>query len=161
MNKALFLDRDGVINYDPGDYTTSLEEFHLLPTVMDALALAQKRGFILIIITNQGGIAKGLYTHDTVNQIHAYLKQECTKNNIQLTEIFYSPHHPDFSNSLTRKPQSLLIERALAKYYIDPAKSYMIGDRDRDLECAHQAGVKGIKIPVNGDLLNYVTKFIL
>ena len=61
-NKAVFLDRDGVINHDPGDYTRSLDEFHVLPTVYDALAQLQSQGYLLILITNQGGIAKGQYT---------------------------------------------------------------------------------------------------
>ena len=72
-HKALFLDRDGVINHDPGDYTMSLEEFIILPTVIEALVLAQSKGYIIVVITNQGGIAKGLYTHETVAEIHEIL----------------------------------------------------------------------------------------
>ena len=63
-NKAVFLDRDGVINHDPGDYTRSLGEFHVLPTVFEALKTLQDAGYMLILITNQGGIAKGQYTHE-------------------------------------------------------------------------------------------------
>jgi D-glycero-D-manno-heptose 1,7-bisphosphate phosphatase len=156
MKKALFLDRDGVINHDPGDYTYSLKEFHILPTVMHALQLAQDKGYEIIIITNQGGVAKGLYTQETVEDIHDYFRSECAKNNIKITHIFYSIDHPEIGNSISRKPHSLMVERALQRFQIDPSISFMIGDRDRDVECAEGAGVKGIKMEVNGPLLDYV-----
>ena len=155
-HKALFLDRDGVINHDPGDYTTSLEEFIILPTVLEALALAQSKGYIILVITNQGGIAKGLYTHDTVAEIHEMLHRTCQESGVEIKRIFYSAHHPEFGNSLTRKPERLLMERALARYHIDPAKSVMVGDRERDVQCAQQVGVRGILIPNNSDLLDVV-----
>lgn len=155
-NKGLFLDRDGVINHDPGDYTYSLDEFHILPTVIPALQLAQEKGYKIILITNQGGIAKGLYTAATVDQIHDHFRKVCTENGVNITAIYYSPHHPDLGNSLSRKPGSLMVERALARYDIDPTRSVMIGDRDRDVICANGAGVRGILLPVNGDLLEYV-----
>jgi len=154
--KALFLDRDGVINHDPGDYTISLEEFIILPTVVDALKLATDKGYLIFIITNQGGIAKGLYTHNEVARMHTFLRQTCEKAGVDIKHIYYSPHHPDFGNSLTRKPESLLIERAIGRYKIDPSKSVMIGDRNRDVICAEGAGVKGILIKTNGDLLPHV-----
>ncbi|MEY3399412.1 MAG: hypothetical protein RL220_2006 [Bacteroidota bacterium] len=150
--KALFLDRDGVINHDPGDYTMSLEEFVILPTVREAIALAVSRQYLPIVITNQGGIAKGLYTHAEVHRMHDYLKSEIPG----IAGIFYSPHHPDFGNSLTRKPESLLIERAIHRFNIDPSASVMIGDRDRDVECARRAGVPGMLIPTNSSLLEHV-----
>lgn len=156
MNKALFLDRDGVINHDPGDYTFSVEEFIILQTVIDALKLAQDKGYKIIIITNQGGIAKGLYTHDTVHEIHEKLYRACEEKDVHITAIYYSPDHPEYSNSLTRKPESLMMERAIARYAIDTTKSVMIGDRDRDIECAAKVGVRGIKVPTNSDLLDFV-----
>jgi D-glycero-D-manno-heptose 1,7-bisphosphate phosphatase len=160
MNKALFLDRDGVINHDPGDYTYSLQEFVILPTVMHALQLAQSKGYKIIIITNQGGIAKGLYTHETVEEIHSFFRQECSKNNIEITDIYYSIDHPEIGNSISRKPHSLMVERALQRYNIDPQLSFMIGDRDRDVQCAEGAGVRGIKMEVNGPLLDYVQSIL-
>ena len=74
LRPCLFLDRDGVINHDPGDYTKNLCEFTILPTVMEALTLAKDAGFEVVLITNQGGLAKGLYTHEDVADIHAHLK---------------------------------------------------------------------------------------
>jgi D-glycero-D-manno-heptose 1,7-bisphosphate phosphatase len=160
MNKALFLDRDGVINHDPGDYTYSLSEFHILPTVMEALQLAQSEGFKIILITNQGGVAKGLYTQETVEEIHAFFKSECKKNGVEITAIYYSIDHPDTGNSISRKPHSLMVERALQRFNLDAAQCVMIGDRDRDVACAEGAGVQGIKMEVNGSLLEYVQKIM-
>jgi len=150
---ALFLDRDGVINHDPGDYTASLAEFTLLPTFLQALQVASDSGYAVVVITNQGGIAKGLYTHEAVRAIHRHLLEVCAAQHTPLTGIFYSPHHPEAGASLSRKPGGLMIERALARYALDAARSWMIGDKDRDLEAAAAAGVRGLKIPVNGDLL--------
>ena len=157
MQKALFLDRDGVINHDPGDYTMRLEEFVILPTVVLALKLAHDKGYKIIIITNQGGIAKGLYDHSAVHQMHEKLQQACRAEGFEIAHFYYSPHHPDYSKSLTRKPGSLLMERAIARYKIDASLSIMIGDKSRDIECATAVGVKGIQIPTNDDLITYVS----
>ena len=156
MRKALVLDRDGVINHDPGDYTYSLDEFVILPTVMEALQLAVSKGFELIVVTNQAGISRGLYTKEEVDRIHAFFQSECKKNNVEILEFFYSIHHPDICNSLSRKPAGLWVERACAKYNFDKDASVMIGDRDRDVLCANAAGVRGIQMKQNGDLLEYV-----
>lgn len=155
-HKALFLDRDGVINHDPGDYTMSVEEFIILPTVIDALKMAYDKGYKIIIITNQGGLAKGLYAEEEVFKMHNLLKNTCQESNVEITGIYYSPHHPEFGNSLSRKPGSLLMERAIAKHHIDASQSVMIGDRERDVQCAEAVGVRGILIPTNSDLLDYV-----
>jgi D-glycero-D-manno-heptose 1,7-bisphosphate phosphatase len=159
-NKAIFLDRDGVINHDPGDYTKSIEEFTILPTVMEALNALQVAGYKLILITNQGGIAKGLYDHDAVKTIHDYFVSQCAEQGIEITDIFYSPHHPDYGESLTRKPGGLMIEKACAKHAIDPKQSWMVGDKLRDVQAGESAGVTGIQIPVNGPLLQYVPQLM-
>jgi D-glycero-D-manno-heptose 1,7-bisphosphate phosphatase len=157
MQKTLFLDRDGVINHDPGDYTMSLEEFVILPTVIPALKLAHDKGYQIIIITNQGGIAKGLYTHKVVFQMHQKLQSLCEQAGFRIAHFYYSPHHPQYGHSLTRKPGSLLMERAIARYHVDKENSVMIGDKDRDIDCAASVGVKGIRIPTNDDLITYVS----
>jgi D-glycero-D-manno-heptose 1,7-bisphosphate phosphatase len=160
LNKAIFLDRDGVINHDPGDYTKSIEEFTILPTVMEALNALQVAGYKLILITNQGGIAKGLYDHDAVKTIHDYFVSQCAEHGIEITDIFYSPHHPDYGESLTRKPGGLMIEKACAKHAIDPKQSWMVGDKLRDVQAGEAASVTGIQIPVNGPLLQYVPQLM-
>jgi D-glycero-D-manno-heptose 1,7-bisphosphate phosphatase len=155
---AILLDRDGVINHDPGDYTKSLGEFHLLPTALATMKTWYDAGFKLIVITNQGGIAKGKYTHEAVAQIHDYLKDEAKKQGAPIADILYSPHHPDHGRSLSRKPGSLMVERAMARHHLDPALCWMFGDKARDIECALGAGVRhGVLIAPNAPLSHWVT----
>ena len=155
MRKALFLDRDGVINHDPSDYTQSWEDFDFLPGIEQFLKRKQDQGFLLILITNQGGIAKGLYSIETVNEIHRKMKAHFRSYGIEIAEVYYSPYHDDYSKSLSRKPGSIMIEKALARFELDPAHCVMIGDKMRDVECAENAGVRGVQVPVNADLNTY------
>jgi D-glycero-D-manno-heptose 1,7-bisphosphate phosphatase len=149
LSKALFLDRDGVVNFERGEYTYKVADFKILPTVIDTLLFAKKLGYKLILITNQGGIAKGIYTHEDVAKAHAYLQDELSKHNVSFTDIFYSPHHQDYSNSLDRKPGSLMFEKAMAIHQIDPSLSFMIGDSDRDVIASEKVGIKGFLITPN------------
>lgn len=151
MRKAIFLDRDGVINFERG-YTHRLEDFVILPDVMEVLQTWQKQGFLFIVVTNQSGIAKDLYTQDDVEKIHAYLLNEFIKNGITVAEIYYCLHHPDVCKCICRKPDSLFVEKGLARFEIDAKQSYFIGDKDRDIEAAQKAGVEGILIPANTSL---------
>ncbi len=146
--KAVFLDRDGVINVERG-YTHRLEDFVILPDLMEVLQLLQKRGYLLIVVSNQSGIAKGLYKQLEVEILHKFMVDEFTKNGITLSEIYYCVHHPDISKCICRKPDSLFVEKALARFNIDAKKSYFIGDKERDTEAAKKAGVKGILIEAN------------
>ena len=160
MNKAVFLDRDGVINFDPGDYTYKLEEFKINKGIIQNLKRLHENGYLLILITNQGGISKKIYTHNHVEAIHKYLAEKLNKVNVQLAEIYYCPHHSINEKCICRKPNSLMIEKALARFNIDPNKSYMIGDKIRDVEAAEKAGVKGIKIELNENIEPYVNDII-
>ena len=158
--KAIFLDRDGVINHDPGDYTRNIDEFTILPTFLESLKILKERGFVFILITNQGGIAKGIYGHKEVEEIHKYLRKVCEENGTPILDIYYSPYHEVTGLSLNRKPGSIMIERACARYGINPKKSWMVGDKQRDLDCASVVGVPGILINSNDDLIDYVDKMI-
>ena len=153
MNKAVFFDRDGVINHDPGDYTYLLEEFTINDGIIPSLKKLYDNGFQLFIITNQGGIGKGIYTQQHVEAIHKYLIEKLRESDIELTEIYYCPHHSDVEKCLCRKPGSLLIEKAIARFNIDRAHSLMIGDNAKDVEVAKNAGIKGIQIAKNSNLL--------
>jgi D-glycero-D-manno-heptose 1,7-bisphosphate phosphatase len=148
MMKAVFLDRDGVINVERG-YTHKLEDFVILPDLMEVLQLLQKKGYLIVVVSNQSGIAKGLYKQSEVEILHKFMTDEFTKNGIKLSEIYYCVHHPDVSNCICRKPDSLFVEKALARFNIDASKSYFIGDKERDTEAAEKAGVKGILIEAN------------
>lgn len=144
QNKCVFLDRDGVLNEDCPDYLYKLEELVIPEGVTEALRMLKEAGYLLIVITNQAGIAKGLYSADNVYAIHEAM-QKASDN--ALDDLYFSPYHPAYSgNSLSRKPGSLLIEKAMAKYDIDPRQSWMIGDRDRDMEAGKNVGLKTVHI---------------
>ena len=149
MNKAIFLDRDGVINHDPDDYTYLLEETTILPGIIEFAKKIKEKGYLVIVITNQGGINKGRYTHEHVTAVNGFIEEEFNKVGVKIEEFFYCPHHNAKQACLCRKPDSLLIERGLYKYNVDPSKSYFIGDKWRDVECGEKAGVKELKIDVN------------
>lgn len=152
MKRAVFLDRDGVINFERGDYTWSVDHFKMNPGVPEALRYFQAKGFMLIIITNQGGIAKGIYRHSDVHVIYDTIREQLRKSGVFIDDMYYCPHHPDFTKCLCRKPLGLLLERAIARYEINAQSSYFIGDHQRDLLAGHAAGVKSIQIPSNSDL---------
>jgi D-glycero-D-manno-heptose 1,7-bisphosphate phosphatase len=145
--KAVFLDRDGVLNQEMGDYVCRLEDFHILEHNFAPLLELQKRGYLLIVATNQGGLAKGWYTEDELQKMHTLLKETYEAQGIKLTDIFYCPHHPDFTGPCEcRKPLPGLLLKGIEKYNLDPAQSYFIGDRDRDVIAGEAAGLTGILI---------------
>lgn len=142
-NKCVFLDRDGVINRELGDYAFRLDHFVINPGVCESLLKLKKNGFILIVITNQAGIAKQLYTDADVLICHQHLQKSC--DNL-VDDLYYSPHHPSVTESLLRKPDTLMFEKAIAKHGIDPSNSWMVGDSPRDIIPAKHLGIKTIGI---------------
>lgn len=157
-NKAVFLDRDGVINRERDDYTYRMEDFIINEDVIDCLKIWSNIGYRIIIISNQGGIGKGIYTHEQVKMLHQFLREEFIKSGIIWTEVFYCPHHPEFTGKcLCRKPDSLLFEKAISKYGIDVEKSFMIGDKERDIQASSKAGIKGFLIEANSSLKKIVS----
>jgi D-glycero-D-manno-heptose 1,7-bisphosphate phosphatase len=144
MNKCVFLDRDGVLNEDRPDYVYRVEDMVIPNGVAEGLQMLKKAGYMLIVVTNQAGIAKGLYTREDVKQCYDYLQNHC--GNV-LDAMYYCPHHPDYtSQSLLRKPDSLMLEKAIAKYNIDPENSWMFGDTLRDMQAGKRVGVRTMRI---------------
>jgi D-glycero-D-manno-heptose 1,7-bisphosphate phosphatase len=160
MNKAIFFDRDGVINRERGEYTIKPEDFEFNPGIFKFMRIMQKYGYLLIVVSNQGGVSKGLFTKADVALLHRYMVNQLIKEDIRLTEVYYCPHHDDIEMCLCRKPESLMIEKALARFDIDPAASYLFGDSDRDIEAGEKAGVKSVKIAKNQDLNEFTDKII-
>ena len=156
-SKAIFLDRDGVINHERGDYVWLVDDLIINDGVVEFLQELRSRDYLFFIITNQSGISKELYTHEEVNEVHRYIKDHFASYGIRFTEIYYCPHHPIVTQCLCRKPGSLLVEKAVARFNIDPAQSYFIGDRERDIEAAKGAGVNPILIPSNAPLGDYLS----
>ncbi|WP_337044205.1 D-glycero-alpha-D-manno-heptose-1,7-bisphosphate 7-phosphatase [Emticicia sp. 17c] len=144
MQKCIFLDRDGVLNEDRPDYVYKIEDYIIPDGVVDGLNLLKNAGYLLIVITNQAGIAKGLYTQEDVLNCHHFLQSQCGG---VIDDIYFCKHHPKYSSeSLLRKPDSLMLEKAIAKYNIDITNSYMIGDAERDVKAGKKAGVRTIHI---------------
>jgi D-glycero-D-manno-heptose 1,7-bisphosphate phosphatase len=152
MNKAIFLDRDGVLNRDFLPYHFKEAHFFINDDVWEVLSQLKARGYLLIIITNQGGIAKGLYTKEDVDNIHAGLIKAAADKGIEFLEIYFCPHHDQYNKCLCRKPDSIMLEKAIARFDIDPQISYFIGDTDRDVQAGIKAGVNTIKIISNQSL---------
>lgn len=153
MNKAVFLDRDGVINRERGEWVYRIDDFEINADITESLRVLQKKGFIFIVVTNQSGIAKGVYRHKDVENIHGYMEQYFRDRGIEIKETFYCPHHDDTGRCLCRKPGSLMLEKAIARYNIVVPESFMVGDKERDIEAAGRVGVKGILIKPNGSIL--------
>ncbi len=145
--KAVFLDRDGVLNKELGDYVCRIEDFKVLEHNFEPLKELQDRGYLLIVATNQGGLAKGWYTEEQLAEMHQHLKDAYAQHGVNFTDIYYCPHHPNFTGACDcRKPQPGMLLKGIAQYNIDPALSYFIGDRERDVEAGTAAGVTGILI---------------
>jgi D-glycero-D-manno-heptose 1,7-bisphosphate phosphatase len=158
MNKTIFLDRDGVVNIERGEYTWKIEDFKLTVGLIEFLKTIIKKGYLVIIISNQGGVGKGLFTMEDVEKAHQHLANLLAKENIRLTDIYYCPHHPNSGKCLCRKPQSLLLEKAIARYEVDVENSYFIGDRPRDEESGAKVGLKTILIESNDHLCKYLSQ---
>ncbi len=161
MNRSVFLDRDGVINNDEGLYYIHRPiDFKINDGVLESIALLHENGFLVIVISNQGGIAKGMYTRSDTDLLHNILIKKVEEAGGKITEIYYCPHHQDMGLCLCRKPQSLMLEKAIARFNISVADSYFIGDGKRDMEAAEKVGIKGILIEKNSNIYSICQKII-
>lgn len=141
MAKAVFLDRDHTLNPDSG-YISDQNKFDLYPWVPEELAKLKAKGFLLVVVSNQSGIARGLITWEQLNLIHRKLNEILTRKvNIKVDSFQVCPHHPDEACSC-RKPNAKLLFDAAQTYEIDLSESYMIGDRESDMLAGKNAGVK-------------------
>ena len=156
MNKAVFLDRDGVVNVERGEYTWRIEDFKLTVGLVGFIREVQQKGFLVIVISNQGGVGKGVYTLEDVEKAHQFLKDELAKENIALTDIYYCPHHPNAGKCLCRKPEPIMLEKAIARYKVHVSKSYFVGDSQRDVEAGKKVQLHTILVKSNDDLRDYL-----
>jgi len=155
IKRAVFLDRDGVINVETS-FIIKPEELQVFSYVPKAIKRLNDAGFFCIVVTNQSAIARGLLTERGLHEIHDYLRVELSKERACLDAIYYCPHHPDKTlkngNSQyliecdCRKPKSGLIDQACRDFEIDLEKSFLIGDSERDLIAAKNRGVFAIAV---------------
>ncbi len=157
--KTVFLDRDGVINKERSDYIKSISELEIFPDVAKNIELLKNAGFLVVVITNQSAINRGLITHEMVSQIHGSIQNYLKANGTYVDGFFYCPHKPD-ENCNCRKPKSGLLNNAILELNIDINSSWMIGDNDSDIEASTSIGCKAIKIDNNFSLDNAVDKIL-
>jgi len=148
LSKAIFLDRDGVINQERHDYVKTIDELEILPDITKPIKLLKDSGFLIVIVSNQSAINRGLTSHKNVKEIHSVIQEYLKKNGIKLDAIYYCPHRPD-ENCDCRKPKTGLLLKAIEELGIDPRLSWMIGDNDSDIEAAKKVGCNAIKIGDN------------
>ena len=144
--KAIFLDRDGVINKEVG-YLSNPDDFELIEGAVEALKLLKQKGYLLIVITNQAAIARGYITEKFLKSIHEMMIKRLKQNGVELDDIYYCPHHPDFTGPCDcRKPNPGMILKAELKYNIDLINSYMIGDTLNDIQTGKSARCKTVLV---------------
>jgi D-glycero-D-manno-heptose 1,7-bisphosphate phosphatase len=147
MHRAVFLDRDGVINVNApeGQYITRWEEFQFLPDVADAIARLNRAHFSVIVVSNQRGVAKGLMTVDALEEIHRRMLAQLATLNARIDAIYYCPHGIDVLCAC-RKPAPGMLLQAAKDHGIDLPNSWMVGDSDGDLLAGKSAGCRTVRI---------------
>ena len=154
-NKAVFLDRDGVINKKRIDHVKSVDEFKIFSNVGDAIKLLRDKGYLVIIITNQSVIGRNIISEKKLDEIHIELKNYLKQSNTYVDSIYYCPHIPE-QNCDCRKPKPGLIFEACQDFDIDLKNSYFVGDSISDLDAARNAGCKGILLKQHQNLFELV-----
>ena len=140
QNKVIFLDRDGVINIEK-DYLYKIEDFEFIDGIFEACRYFIKRGFKIIIVTNQSGINRGYYTKNDFVLLTNWMKEQFLLNGIKITDVFFCPHTSE-EECGCRKPNTQMIEQASKKYNINLCKSWFIGDKNSDIQCAINSKIK-------------------
>lgn len=142
MNKAVFLDRDGTVNVDYG-YVCQPEKLEFMPGALEALHRIQKAGFLLIIITNQSGIARGYFTEQQYQEFERYLLGRMRRQGVRVDKVYHCPHGEGGGCSC-RKPLTGMFYQAAKEFQVDWGQSYAVGDKGRDLSICEKEDVAGI-----------------
>lgn len=164
-HKAVFLDRDGVLNIDNG-YLFRIADIQWVAGAKEAVGYLTHLGYKIFVVTNQSGIARGYYTHEDVHLLHDYMNSEFAKVGGKVSKFYYCPHHPtkgiipEYScECACRKPKPGMLLQAIKEYGIDCTQSFLIGDKETDLEAAKAAGVHGYLF-TEDNLLTFVKKIV-
>lgn len=156
MNKAVFLDRDGTINIDK-HYLYKREDFEYLDGAVNALRRLTEAGYLLVVITNQSGIARGYYTEQDFLSLNDWMITDLANKGVEICKTYYCPHYPESNEGRysqvceCRKPATGLFWRAKEELDIDMEQSYAVGDKLRDLSICNESGVRGFLINNAGD----------
>ena len=155
--KAIFLDRDGTINVEK-DYLYRIADFEFLPNVTNALRLLQDAGYLLIILTNQSGIARGYYNEDDFQKLNSWMIKQLSDYGVKISAVYYCPHHPNAKiekykiDCVCRKPKLGMFEEAITDFDIDLERSYTIGDKIRDCSICKTTNCRGFLISNNENI---------
>lgn len=155
LSPAIFIDRDGVINKEL-EYVWRVENFHILPGVVDGIRRLQNAGFRTFVITNQAGIGRGFFTEQDFSNITNFMLTSLTGEGVHIDEVYFCPHHPEHglgrykTDCVCRKPQPGMILKACAEHAIDPSASYLIGDKATDIAAGRAAHLKGCVLVKSG-----------
>lgn len=162
--RAVFFDRDGTLNVEK-NYLYRIGDFEWMPEAVEAIRYCHEKGYLVIVITNQSGVARGFYTEEDVHRLHDWMNDELKKQGTGIDAFYYCPHHeagsvPEYTKPCgCRKPSPKLVNDAATDFGIDKAQSFFFGDADRDILCAQNAGVTGVRY-TGGSLLQAVKRAI-
>lgn len=158
MKKAIFLDKDGTLVENVA-YNVRLDRIRVLPGVFEALDRLQSAGYALIIVTNQAGIAHGMFSVEEFQDSMMYLLQQFKRHDIYITDYYFCPHHPEGvmkrfqSSCLCRKPLPGMIQTAIVDHRINPRQSWMVGDILHDVEAGNRAGCSTLLVDTGNETL--------
>lgn len=156
MNKAIFLDRDGTINVEKG-YLFKKENFEFIDGAVNAMRILQKAGYLLIIITNQSGIARGYYREEDFYELNEWMEDQLASQGVEIDAVYFCPHYPEAlistynMNCNCRKPKLGLFQKAVKDFDIDLGLSFAIGDKIRDCAICQSTECRGFLISENED----------
>ena len=161
LKPAAFLDRDGVINKEK-DYVFRIQDFEWMDGSRECIKYLNESNYHVFIVSNQSGIARGLYTEKDVKYLHKYINIELNKIDAHIDDFFISPYHPMFPDKFKdlmhlRKPNTGMLEIAESKWSIEKKGSFLIGDKKTDVDCAANFGIRGHLFD-NGNLLDFIKR---
>ena len=159
MRKAIFFDRDGVVNVNT-DYVYKISDFKFMEGFLDFFSACKKGGFIALVVTNQSGINRGFYTERDFKILSDFIQEQLRKKTgFAFDKIYHCPHLPS-ENCICRKPKIGMIQNALKDFPIDLEQSFLIGDNESDIECAINAGIKTQILLTNDKKISKATYII-